>query len=93
MDDKLVIFNEITRVFAPRSYQFTQYSFIFVSIYPTTTPQARYDTRSISKQSKAGLNSEFSFSYVKEQSLPYYLLITEKRTDGFMPFPRILTQN
>ena len=37
------------------------------------------------------LNSEFSFSLTscltntKEPSLPYYLIIAEKRTDGFMP--------
>ena len=41
------------------------------------------NTRSIFEQSKADLNSEFSFltgccSKVKEPSLPYYLLITMK---------------
>ena len=58
-------------------------------IYPTLQPQLEYDTRSIFKQSKAGLNSEFSYSSngflikAKEPSLPYYLLIDgEKQMDS-----------
>ena len=51
------------------------------------------DTRSIFKQSKAYLNSEFCFSYngclkkVEWFSFPYCVLIAGRRTDGFMPFP------
>ena len=62
----------------------------------TSLAQVRCDTRSIFKWYKAGLNTEFSFFYtgclinVKEPSLPYYLLIVEKRTYWFMPFPRAL---
>ena len=62
-------------------------------------PQAGYDTRSIFRQSKAELNSEFSFSKTScltmtiKSSLPYYLPIAEGRTDGFMPIPRVLVQN
>ena len=46
------------------------------------------------KQSKADLNSEFSFISTgrldtgKEISLPYYLSIAETRKYVFMPFPR-----
>ena len=46
------------------------------------------------KQNKASLNSEFSFSstvcliMAKEPSPPSYLLRTERRTNGFMPFPK-----
>ena len=54
------------------------------------------DTKSIFKRSKAGLNSEFSFSYTgcltktREPSLYNYLpLVGERRTGGFMPFKDI----
>ena len=55
-----------------------------------------YDIRSIFKQYKAGLNSEFSFSRTdcltetKEYRPPYYLLIGRERMDEFMPFPTVL---
>ena len=63
-----------------------------------TNPSARagYDTRSISKRSLTGLNSEFSFSYpscltkAEEPSLSYYLPIAGGRIIGFIPFPRVL---
>ena len=48
---------------------------------------------------KAGLNSDFSFSSVgcltkaKEPCLPNYLLTFERRTDGFVPFPKALLQS
>ena len=67
--------------------------------YPTPFSKEGCDTISIFKQSKAGLNSEFSFSYsgclteAKEPSMPYYLLIAGERTDGLMPFPRTLVQS
>ena len=53
-------------------------------IYPTPV-RAGCDIGSFFKWSIKGLNSEFSFSYiscymkVKEASLPYYLLIAEKK--------------
>ena len=52
-----------------------------VCIYQTPLPWAGYDTRLIFKQSKAGLNSEFSFSKTdclikaRKFRLPYYLSI------------------
>ena len=52
------------------------------------------DTRSIFKRSKVGLSSEFSFFLTscqikaKEPSLPNYLPIAKRRSDGFMPFMR-----
>ena len=66
--------------------------------YIFTNPSARagYNTRSISKRSLTGLNSEFSFSQTssltkaEEHSLPYYLPITGGRIIGFIPFPRVL---
>ena len=45
------------------------------------------------------MHSVFSFpwvgclTWVEELSLPYYLAIARKRTDGFMPFPRALVQS
>ena len=52
-------------------------------IYPTPLLQAGCDTRSILKQSRTGLNSDFSFltsclTKTQESSLPYYLLIAEE---------------
>ena len=55
---------------------------IRICIYPTLPPRAGFDPRVIFKQSKAGLNSVFSFSSTvcrtkaKEPSLPYYLQIS-----------------
>ena len=55
-----------------------------------------FDTGSIFKQSKAGFNSEFSFSQTgyqtkdKEPNLPNCLLIGRLGEDGFMPFPKPL---
>ena len=62
------------------------------------TPFARLgcDTRSISKRSLTGLNSEFSFSKTgcltkaKEPGLLDYLPIARGRIIGFIPFPRVL---
>ena len=53
--------------------------------------------RSILKLSKAVSNSMFYFStgcliQVKKTSLPYYLLKAGLRTDGFVPFFRLLAQ-
>ena len=51
------------------------------------------------KQSTGGLNSEFSFfktdclNKAKEPNLPNDLPIARERTDGFMPFPRVLAQS
>ena len=50
------------------------------------------------KSSGTGLNSESSFSTdcytkVKEPSLPFYLLISGGRVNGFMPFRRALVKN
>ena len=67
-------------------------------MYIFTNPSARagYDTRSISKRSLTGLNSEFSFSETscltkaEEPTLPYYLAIAGGRIIGFIPFPRVL---
>ena len=52
-----------------------------------------FSTRSISKWSLTGLNSEFSFltsclTKAEEHSLPYYLPIAGGRIIGFIPFPR-----
>ena len=63
-----------------------------------TKPSARAgcDTRSIFKQSFAGLNSEFSFSETscltkaEEPSPSYYLPIAGGRIIRFIPFPRVL---
>ena len=61
---------------------------------PSTT--SRMWHKIIFKPCKAGLNSEFSSSWIgcltkaKELSLPYYLSIAGERTDGFMPFSRTL---
>ena len=48
---------------------------------------------SIFKQSKAGLNSVFFLLHwlLNKPSLPYYLPIAERQTDGFMPFSNALT--
>ena len=67
-----------------------------VYIYPTPSPLAGCDTRSVFKRFKTGLNWEFFFlltvclTHAKKSSLPYYILIAEGRTDGFMPFPKNL---
>ena len=56
----------------------------YVYIYTASSPKAECITRSIFWQSKFGLNSHFSFSYIdcqnkaKESSLPYYLPIAEE---------------
>ena len=52
-------------------------------------------SRSIFKQSTAGLNSEFSFligwlTKAKEISLPYCLFRAGRRRDGYLSFPRAL---
>ena len=63
---------------------------------PTPQPLAGYNTRSIYKQSTAGLNSEFSFSHpgcltkAKEPRFSNHLTIAEGRTSEFMPFRFIL---
>ena len=36
----------------------------YVCVYPTPSPQREHETRSNFKQSKAGLNSKFSFSLI-----------------------------
>ena len=65
--------------------------YVSVCIYPTHLQLTRCNTRSIFKQSKAGLNSEFFFpqtgclTKAKEPNLPYYLPIVGGRKDGFMP--------
>ena len=59
-------------------------------------PRAGWDKFFLKKQNTAGLNSEFSFSYIGRQtmakgfSLPYYLSIAGERTDKFISFPRAL---
>ena len=58
-----------------------QYRLISYFIYSAIC-QSRWDTRSIFKWSKAGLNSEFS-----QRKL---LTLLERRRDGFIPFPRVL---
>ena len=53
----------------------------------------RYDTRSIFKQSKSGLNSEFSYSPIdcltkaKEPSLPYYIFRAGEENRWIHTFP------
>ena len=66
-----------------------------VYIYSTPLPQREYDTRSLFKQSKVGLNSVFSFFLIgclimaKEPSMPYYLPISGGRKSGGVPsFPK-----
>ena len=63
-----------------------------VCIYSTPPPQTGCDTRSIFKQSKASLNSEF-FCF-SSRLVAYYLFIAmmERRKDGFMPFLRALVK-
>ena len=57
------------------------------------------DTRSFFKRSTAGLNSKFSFSIAgcftkaKEPPQSYYLPIVGERTNGLIPFLRILEWN
>ena len=70
------------------------YIYIYIYIYqPLRTSRMRYKDNL--KQNLTGLNSEFSFyihynTKVKECSLPYYLLIAERRAVRFIPFPRVL---
>ena len=68
--------------------------FSSVHTYPTSPQQTGCDKRSVFKQSKAGLNSEFSFllNWLPEPSLSYLTLAGE-RTDGFMFFLRALAQS
>ena len=67
-----------------------------VTILSNPSARAGYDTKSISKRSLTGLNSEISFSKTsrhskaEEISLSYYLPITGERIIGFIPFPRVL---
>ena len=69
---------------------------IFVYIYQTLLPLVACDTRSIFKQSKAGLDPEFSFSQTgcitkaKELSQSKYLqfIAQVKRTDVCKHFPK-----
>ena len=71
-------------------------SLIVVCINSTPSQKARCDTRSIFKQSKVGLNSQFSFSLigcltkVKEPNLPYYLYIAGKEKKWIHSIPRAL---
>ena len=71
---------------------------VYFCLYSTPLPQAGIDTKTILKQSKAGMNSEISFSKTgclakaKEPSLPNSLSlarvgIVRCRTHKFMPFP------
>ena len=64
-------------------------------------PQSLYNRLDVTQiqflsRVKAGLNSEFSFfltgyqTKAKEPSLSYHLPIAGERTDGFMPFSRVL---
>ena len=70
---------------------------VSVYIYPTPSPWAGSDIRSIFKLSKASLNSEFSYSWtgyltkVKKPSLPYYFDLFGERTNRFMSFLKVLT--
>ena len=60
-------------------------------VYLTYPLRAGSDKRSVFERNKVGLNSEFSFSSkVTTPSLPCYLIIIERRTDGFMAFPMAL---
>ena len=65
---------------------------VCVCIYPNPPPWASCDTRSIYKQSAAGLNSKFSFSLTsclikaEELSQSYYLPIAGGRRDGVITF-------
>ena len=67
-----------------------------ISIFTNPSARAEYDTKSISKRSLTGLNSEFSFSQTscltkaEEYSLSNYLSIAGGRIIGFIPFPRVL---
>ena len=77
---------------------FLQIPKVFICFLIFTNPSARagYDTRSISKRSLTGLNSEFSFSSTscltkaEETNLPNYLPIAGGRIIGFIPFPMVL---
>ena len=65
---------------------------------PNPPLQVGCDTRSIFRQSKAGLNTVFFFldwlpNKAKNLNPSYYLLIARGRTNGFMPFPRALAQS
>ena len=69
---------------------------IIVYIYSIPFPPARYDTKSIFKQSLTGLNSEISFfetgcyTKIKESSQCYCLPIVGERIDECIPCWRVL---
>ena len=75
---------------------FRQFVSCIYTYLPNPSTRAGYDTRSISKRSLTGLNSEFSFSKTsclteaEEPCLPDYLPIAGGRIIGFIPFPRVL---
>ena len=72
------------------------YTFAGVCTYPIPLPHTCCNTRSIFKQSLIGMNSDFFFSLtscytkVKETSLPYFVLIAERRIVEFISFLRVL---
>ena len=80
-------------------YLFILFIYSIAFVHLTSLPQVGYGTRTIIKQSKAGLDLEFSFlncclTVVKKKpSLPHYLPVAGKRRDGFMPFLRALVQS
>ena len=66
-----------------------------VCIYHIPLLQTGCDAESLFKWNAVGLKSDFfpsgCLTKVKEPSLSYNLFIAGGRTDGFMPFPSILT--
>ena len=68
---------------------------VFSCMYlPNPSTCTGCNTKSILKWSKAGLNSDYSYSEpgyqikAKETSLFYYIPIAWRKTDGFIPFSR-----
>ena len=70
-----------------------------IYIYSTPLPRVGCDKRSILIRNIVDFNKEFSFSLsgcpikANESILPYHLLIIGKRTEGFMPFTRVLARS
>ena len=68
---------------------------INISIDPTLSQCVWSDTRSLFKESKAGLNSDFSFSWAGSKPRlknPVCSTHSWKRTDWFMPFQRVFVR-
>ena len=95
-------FNPLYQIQFGKSFPCTLSSGICCLCLPNTLchKQDMYDSRSVFNQSKAILNSEFSFFWTgcltkaKESSLPCYFLIASGRvTDEFMPLPKAFVQS